>query len=414
MTPTDRSPHRHSSLHRLLKWELSSHLMPAIICGVKPMRFLTDRLFRRQNGHQGFIGFRHANGVGIRSKYYVIPLSRGASGFTRALAQDANMTLIENKAESSDPTAIAAVVETFLPKLARHRHTAGILLIAVGDEPTPVQEIAAQIQGLGTPCEYLVITDFPDMEMATSLALGTAQELKTMALSGIDRIEESDLTIVYQEKPACLTELVALLEKKNFSLRVHQMSAAVKGEMSELALEGSHAILSFEAADQYPSGTLVTPVINVASDSDFHREISTEFDLSYESSVAEILQKVQEVFGMIPTISEALGTHEPLFKGNVPSLNDLADPNEICLIPANPVLISFLIDLVSNQSGFFLKDWESFEGQDVAAKKILVIGTGGAGDEIFNSLESDSSVKKLSVSEFGSFHGLAAAILAEA
>ena len=369
---------------------------------------------RSKKTAQSFIGFRHAHGIGIRSKYYVMPLSRGASGFTRALAEDANLTLIENKAESSDPTAIAAVAQTFLPKLAQHRHTAGILLISVGDEPTPVQEIAAQIQALGTPCEYLVITDFPDMEMATSLALGTAQELKTMALSGIDRIEESDLTITYQEEPACLAELVALLEKNKFTLRLHQMSPTDKSEMSALALEGSHAILSFEAEDQYPSGTLVTPVINVASDSDFHRSIASEFDLGHENSAAEIVQKVQEVFGMVPTISEALGTYEPLFESNVPSLNDLADPNEICLIPANPILISFLIELVSNQTGFFLKDWESFNGQDVAAKKILVIGTGGAGDEDLVTFGSDSRVTKLNVSEFGSFHALAAAILAEA
>jgi hypothetical protein len=367
---------------------------------------------RSKKTAQSFIGFRHAHGLGIRSKYYVMPLSRGASGFTRALAEDAHMTLIENKADSSDPTAIASVAQTFLPKLARHRHTAGILLIAVGDEPTPVQEIAAQIQALGTPCEYLVITDFPDMEMATNLALGTAQELKTMALSGIDRIEESDLTIAYQKEPACLAELVALLEKKKFTVRLHQMSPTVKGEMAALALEGSHAILSFEAVDQYPSGTLVAPVINVATDSDFHRAISSEFDLSHESSVAEIVQKVQEVFGMVPTISEALGIHEPLFESNVPSLNETADPDEICLIPANPVLISFLIDLVSNQTGFFLKDWESFNGQEVAAKKILVIGTGGAGDEDFVTLGSDSRVTKMSASDFGSFHGLGSAILA--
>ena len=369
---------------------------------------------RSKKTAQSFIGFRHAHGIGIRSKYYVMPLSRGASGFTRALAEDAHMTLIENKAESSDPTAITAVAQTFLPKLAQHRHTAGILLISVGDEPTSVQEIAAQIQALGTPCEYLVITDFPDMEMATSLALGTAQELKTMALSGIDRIEESDLTITYQEEPACLAELVALLEKNKFTLRLHQMSPTDKSEISALALEGSHAILSFEAEDQYPSGTLVTPVINVATDSDFHRKISSEFDLGSESSVAEIVQKVQEVFGMVPTISEALGTYEPLFESNVPSLNDLADPSEICLIPTNPILISFLIDLVSNQTGFFLKDWESFNGQDVAAKKILVIGTGGAGDEGHVTSFSDSRVTNLNVSEFGSFHALAAAILAEA
>ena len=381
---------------------------------MKPLNLLKRLLGRGNDTLPSFIGFRHAHGIGIRSKYYVMPLSRGASGFTRALAEDAHMTLIENKAESSDPTSIAEAAQIFLPKLAQHRHTAGILLIAVGDEPTPVQEIAAQIQALGTPCEYLVITDFPDMEMATGLALGTAQELKTMALSGIDRIEVSDLTIAYQEEPACLAELVALLEKNKFVLRVHQMSPTDKGEMSALALEGSHAILSFEAADQYPSGTLVTPVINVASDSDFHRSISTEFDLSHESSVAEIVQKVQEVFGMVPTISEALGTNEPLFEANVPALNDVADANEICLIPANPILISFLIDLVSNQTGFFLKDWENFEGHEVAAKKILVIGTGGAADESFASLESNAKVKMLTVSEFGSFHGLASAILAEA
>ena len=369
---------------------------------------------RSEKTAQPFIGFRHASGIGIRSKYYVMPLSRGASGFTRALAEDAHMTLIENNAESSDPTSIAAVAQIFLPQLAQHRHTAGIFLIAVGDEPTPVQEIAAQIQALGTPCEYLVITDFPDMEMATGLALGTAQELKTMALSGIDRIEESDLTIAYQEEPRSLPELVALLEKSKFVVRVHQMSPTDKGDMSALAMEGSHAILSFVAADQYPSGTLVTPVINVASESDFHRAIATEFDLSLDSSVAEILQKVQEVFGMVPTISEALGTHEPLFESNVPSLNDVADANEICLIPANPILISFLIDLVSNQGGFFLKDWESFEGLEIAAKKILVIGTGGAGDEVLNILGSDSRIKKMSAAEFGSFPGLAAAIVAEA
>jgi hypothetical protein len=277
-----------------------------------------------------------------------------------------------------------------------------------------VQEIAAQIQALGTPCEYIVITDFPDMEMATDLALGTARELKTTTLSGIDHVEVCDLTVTYHEEPTFLAELVALLEKNKFVVRTHQMNPTNKSEMSSLAMEGSHAILSFEAESQYPSGTLVTPVINVASDSDFHRAIATEFDLSHDSSVAEILQKVQEVFGMVPTISEALSTHEPLFEHNLPSLNDLADPNEICIIPAHPILIPFLIDLVSHQAGFFLKDWENFEGQEVAARKVLVVGTGGAGDESFESLVSSAKAKKLRVSEFGSFHGLAAAIVAEA
>jgi len=117
---------------------------------------------------------------------------------------------------------------------------------------------------------------------------------------------------------------------------------------------------------------------------------------------------------MIPTISEALGTHEPLFESNVPSLNDVADANEICLIPANPILISFLIELVSHQAGFFLKDWENFEGQEVAARKILIIGTGGGSDKISTSAEHNARFKRMSVSDFGSFHALAAAIVAEA
>jgi hypothetical protein len=380
---------------------------------MKPFYRLKSLLAGKQKT-QSFIGFRHASGIGIRSKYYVMPLSRGASGFTRALAEDASMTLIENKAESSDPRAIAAIVEKFLPQLAQHRHTAGILLIAVGDEPTPVQDVAAKIQALGTPCEYIVITDFPNMEMATNVSLGTAQELKTMALSGIDLIEQGDLTIVYQEEPACLAELVANLEKKKFVLRLHQMSPTDKGEMAVLAMEGSHAILSFEAADQYPSGTLVTPVINVASDSEFHRAISTEFDLSHDSSVEEIVQKVQDVFGMIPTSSESLGIYEPLFESNLPSLNEVADAQEICLVPSNPVLISFLIDLVSNQTGFFLKDRESFDHQEIAAKQILVVGTGGAGDEDLDFLGADPKIKKVNASDYGSFHGLAAAIMAQA
>jgi hypothetical protein len=152
----------------------------------------------------------------------------------------------------------------------------------------------------------------------------------------------------------------------------------------------------------------------MASDSDFHRAISTEFDLSHDSSVAEILQKVQEVFGMVPTISEALGTNEPLFASNLPSLNDVADADEICLIPANPILISFLIELVSHQAGFFLKDWENFDRQDVAARKILVIGTGGGSDQISASVEHNARFTRMSVAEFGSFAGLAAAIVAEA
>jgi hypothetical protein len=381
---------------------------------MKPFNSIKRLLGRAQEAPALIFGFRHANGVGIRSKNYVMPLSRGASGFARALAADAELTLIENNTESTDAKSLSHLATTFLPQLGQHRHTSSIFLIALGDETVSAQEIAAQIQALGTACEYLVINDCVDMEMATTLALGTAQELKSMALSGIDTIDRCDLTIAYQEEPACMAELLTQLEEKKFAVRVHQMSALKNGEMVALAMSGSHAILSFEAEDQYPSGTLVTPVINVATDSEFHRAIATEFDLGHDSSVADIVQKVEQIVGMMPTISEVLGTYEPLFASNLPSLNDVADENEVCLIPTNPVVIPFLIDLVSHQSGFFLKDWENFIGQDVPAKKIILIGTGGGADEVSASVGNDARIKSLNISEFGSLHGLAAAILAEA
>jgi hypothetical protein len=73
-----------------------------------------------------------------------------------------------------------------------------------------------------------------------------------------------------------------------------------------------------------------------------------------------------------------------------------------------------LIDLVSNQTGFFLKDWQSCAEQDFAARKILVIGTGSGSDLISASMRQDARVERINISEFGSLHGLAGAILAQA
>ncbi|MSZ09727.1 MAG: hypothetical protein F2623_03340, partial [Actinobacteria bacterium] len=108
---------------------------------------------RGKQATPSFIGFRHPSGIGIRSKYYVIPLSRGASGFTRAVAEDGALTLIENSIKSTDTSSLEFFAHTFLPRLASHPHAAGIFLIAVGDEALSVSEVAAGIQALGTPCE---------------------------------------------------------------------------------------------------------------------------------------------------------------------------------------------------------------------------------------------------------------------
>ncbi len=321
-----------------------------------------------------FIGFRHPSGIGIRSKYFVIPLSRGASGFTRAVAEDGALTLIENSIKAADASSLDSFADTFLPRLASHPHTAGIFLIAVGDEALSVSEVAARIQALGTPCEYMALQEFGDMELAGSLALSTAQELKAMALSGLDNVDPCKVTVTYVDEPSDLQGLISLLEANSFELDIRQISGTRNKYLGEAALDGAHAILSFVEDGSYPSGTVVTPVLNIASTSSLHKAIASDFDLPCGASHAEILAALQLTFGMVPTNSETTGLNEPLFAANVPSLNDEDGADEICLVPANPIVIPFLIDLVSHQSGLFLKDRESFGEGPVRAKQVIVIG----------------------------------------
>jgi hypothetical protein len=249
------------------------------------------------------------------------------------------------------------------------------------------------------------------MEVATNLAMATALELKAIALSGIDHIDPCDLTITYHQEPAGLVELVAHLEKNGFSIRTQQVKSHRASYLPEAAFSDSHVILSFLAPDEYPTGTLVTPVINVASSSQLHKAISSECDLQSDATLEDIFESLRLAFGMVPTHTESIGIFEPLFTENVPTLNDEDGDGEICLVPAHPSLISFLIDLVSHQSGFFLRDWQNLSLENLKAKKILMIGTGGSEDYFDSVTSGDARIEKLTVGQFGSLRALAESIL---
>ena len=381
---------------------------------MKPFDSLQRLLRKEKQSQRPFIGFKHNDLIGIRSNYYVLPLSQGATHLARIVALESNLHLLENSANSADLDAINHLAQGFLPKLARHPHTAGIFLLAVGDESTNAKDIAAMVRGLGTPCEYLNINECSDIESASTVAVGTASELKTMALSGLDRIEQCELTITYKYVPENFDALLELLERNNFSVHLHQIQESRAKELSALALSGVYAIFSFTAPDDYPSGTLITPVINMATDSIFHKAISSEFDLTASATHGEILQKIQEVFGMVKTFSETTNTIEGLFPTNQPVLDYPHNPTEICVVPSNPILIPFLMDLLSHQPGVFLRSGENLDLGDLSARKILVVGTGALSDEIFSTLHTDSRVKNLTIKDYGSLHGLAKAIIAQA
>jgi hypothetical protein len=385
-----------------------------MIAVIKPFDSF-QRLFRKDKQfQQSIIGFKHNDLIGIRSNYYVLPLTQRATYLARVVALESNLQLLENCANSADLDSINHLAQDFLPKLARHPHTAGIFLLAIGDESINAKDIAALVRDLGTPCEYLNINECSDIEVASTVAVGTATELKMMALSGLDRIDQCELTITYHSFPENFDALLKLLKKNDFSVHLHQIQESRAKELSMLALSGVHAIFSYTAPDDYPSGTLTTPVINIASTSKYHQAISSEFDLAAAASHEEILQKIQEVFGMVKTFSETTKTIEKLFPTNQPILDSPDNPNEICVVPANPILIPFLIDLLAHQPGIFLRDWEILDSGNLAAHKILFVGTGALSDEKSSMTCTDPLVNNLTIKDFGSLHGLAKAIIAQA
>ena len=71
-----------------------------------------------------------------------------------------------------------------------------------------------------------------------------------------------------------------------------------------------HVILSFPDRNHPPSGFPLIPTINVASDSPLHMAISQDFDLSADSSSAEIMAKIYSVVNGELTKVEAIGAGE--------------------------------------------------------------------------------------------------------
>jgi hypothetical protein len=373
---------------------------------------LTSILRLRKNSKPSFIGFVHNQKIGIKSKYYTIPLSNGANTLARIVSEEAGLSFIANSADPSNREQLEYLKLTFIPALATHPHTAAIFLVATGDEVISARDLAMDIQEIGIACEYVVISEISNPETVTSAALAAANELKMQALSGFDRIKSPTLAIGFDKEPSIFPELKRRLEALHFLLSVQVFGQSRSTDLSTFALSGTHALLSFTPANDYPSGTQLSPVINIASESEFHHLISTEFDLQCDATVDEIIEKVLHIFGLVPVITEATLSYEPLFASNRLGFTSQSEAEQICLVPLNPVISPLLLDIINNEEGFFLGENVPADPSRLDAKKIIFVGTGSRAD--VPPMLADPSVEttRINVSDCGSMHQLAEKLIA--
>ena len=73
---------------------------------------------------------------------------------------------------------------------------------------------------------------------------------------------------------------------------------------SMLMSQKVHLIISFPDGNQPPSGFPLIQVLNVASNSQLHQAISTEFDLQSDATAKDMLDKIISTADHTKTISE--------------------------------------------------------------------------------------------------------------
>jgi hypothetical protein len=358
-----------------------------------------------------YIGFTHGKKAGIRSNHYLIPLSRDVAAFARSVASETNSLLLENNTCADDTSSLKSLSEEFLPALAKHPHTASIFLLSSGEELISARDIAGEIQGMQTHCEYLVVSESPDQEIAKRLGIGAASDLKMRSLSGFDHLNHLNLAIGFQSEPVDLQKLIEKLEDLKFSTSIFLFSASRADDLSKIALSGNHAILSYTPEQDYPSGSLLAPVINISSGSSFHRSIIEDFDLSHESDTDAIIKKIQDVFSLTPTFSEFTSVFEPLFPNNYAKTERSDQSNSICLIPINQVLKPLLKEVVDHYKESFICDLPIKDFSCIQARNIFIVGTGSPKEQSLQLKGADSRVTILNISDYGSLHGLASAIV---
>jgi hypothetical protein len=371
------------------------------------------------------IGYHHHHVMGIRSYNLLVPLSICALPISKRIAQRVDISIIEHGTQCDDRTALEELKYKLLPTLASHPHTTSIIIVGAGCESIQAREVAAELHSLNPAIEYITVSDDRSTESAIINGANSASNLILQSMPGLGVIETPLVAIGFSEAPKLLNELIAKLNQTGISTSCFEFGRDQERSLQEFMLGGSHAILSFTPGDQYPSGTILTPVINVASSSDFHARFLDDFDVKDTNNNGAIAEKVMSVFQRNRTFSEYTRTFGPLrvgeVEGQLPEITGIQ--NLIAIVPLNCVFQNLAEDISKNSESVLpINYFGSMDAHLLDAIiasltqapyiRSIILLTSGSSDEL-QLLENSNLVKNtptihiLHLSEYGSLFAFA-------
>jgi hypothetical protein len=336
---------------------------------------LRDRFNRNKVTTSEYVGYSNNVRAGIRANNFVVSLSTCADEIALRIGRtDQLFTIILYDIK----------IEESLASIVSHPNTASAFLLSYGCEAKSSREFAVELRSLNPNIEFLELENGALSDFEMSIGPSVLQELKFQASPGLENIPKPIISVISSKPDPRFTETVEKLLQANIDVREVIQSSNQGSALVEAALSGALALVNFTNENVYPSGTYISPVINVASNSDFHKRIAADFDLGVSATPQEIVHRVQETIGRSPTASEIAGSFEPF--------GAILWRSEGFRV-LSPVMNNFAKDLAHRYS--------------IVGKKIA-IGTGSEANEIATSKIEGYEI--FTVADHGSLFALAEAL----
>jgi len=293
---------------------------------------MRDLFHRGKDSTPEYVGYSNNIRTGIRANNFVISLSTCADELAVRISRtDTLFTVIEYSNEIADA----------LPSIVSHPNTASAFLLSYGCEVKSSREFAVELRGLNPNIEFLELENGNLSEFAMTMGPAVMQELKFQASPGLENIELPLIAVIAPQSDEKITSVLQVLREAKIEVREIFASTNQRTALVDAAKFGALAIVNFTDGNDYPSGTYISPIINVSSNSDFHGKIAADFDLGFNATPQQILQRVQDTIGRSPTASEVARSFQPF--------GALPDSSEKLRV-LHPVLNNFAKDLAQNSS----------------------------------------------------------------
>jgi hypothetical protein len=351
-------------------------------------------------------GYHHLHATGIRTFNLLIAFSEGANHAVEEILKGVTLTLIKSNIKENDLPTLTNFREVVLPALLSHPHVASAYIIGTGEEPIPLYTIIGELLAINSATEYLSINNGTDEAMAVKIAVSGATDLSTQSLPGLREIENPKVIAAYAKEPKTLKALIAQAEDFGIELEVRQFSTDPYADLQAWMLEGVHAIVAFTPDDLYPVGTLLTPVINISSGSEFHNRFAGDFDIESEDTSERILEELLGVLSRVRTFSEYTKTSLPVMR--LPLRRPNSD-NPLHLAVINDALGSLAIDVATYFPHVDFLGTVTNWTELLTAPESLIILTTGSAFEVELLVRAPKGLHILDLSEVGSLGALAEA-----